>query len=234
MGLFDKKICDICGEKIGLLGGQTLTDGLLCADCAAKLSPYFTLQGSHSVEDIREQLALREENREKLQNFQPNKCFGVGAQMFIDEKQGSFVIASNQNFTAENPDLFSLADITGARLDIPQSRQELYRRDFNGNRVPYNPRRYSYAYDFYIYITLDHPYARELKLKLNRSTVDGADRMSCQKLKEDGEAIVKYLRLRHLQQEHKAARGPVLCPYCGATTMPDEKGCCEYCGSKVG
>lgn len=34
MGLFDKKICDICGEKIGLLGNRKLDDGNLCKDCA--------------------------------------------------------------------------------------------------------------------------------------------------------------------------------------------------------
>ena len=42
MGLFDKKYCDICGEKIGLLGNRKLADGNLCKDCAAKLSPWFT------------------------------------------------------------------------------------------------------------------------------------------------------------------------------------------------
>ena len=41
MGLFDKKICDICGEKIGLLGNRKLDDGNLCKDCAKKLSPWF-------------------------------------------------------------------------------------------------------------------------------------------------------------------------------------------------
>ena len=29
------------------------------------------------------------------------------------------------------------------------------------------------------------------------------------------------------------ARGPIDCPYCGATTTPDSNGCCEYCGSKL-
>ena len=32
MGLFDKKICDICGEKIGLLGNRKLDDGNLRRD----------------------------------------------------------------------------------------------------------------------------------------------------------------------------------------------------------
>ena len=41
MGLFDKKNCDICGEKIGLLGNRKLDDGNLCKNCARKLSPWF-------------------------------------------------------------------------------------------------------------------------------------------------------------------------------------------------
>lgn len=40
MGFFDKKYCDVCGEKIGLLGNRKLEDGNLCKDCAAKLSPF--------------------------------------------------------------------------------------------------------------------------------------------------------------------------------------------------
>ncbi len=30
MGLFDKKYCSICGEKIGFLGNRKLEDGNLC------------------------------------------------------------------------------------------------------------------------------------------------------------------------------------------------------------
>ena len=42
MGLFDKKYCDICGEKIGLLGNRKLENGNLCKNCAQKLSPWFS------------------------------------------------------------------------------------------------------------------------------------------------------------------------------------------------
>ena len=42
MGFFDKKYCDVCGEKIGLLGNRKLENGNLCKDCAAKLSPFFS------------------------------------------------------------------------------------------------------------------------------------------------------------------------------------------------
>ena len=43
MGLFDKKFCDICGDKIGLLGNRKLEDGNMCKDCAKKLSPFFVI-----------------------------------------------------------------------------------------------------------------------------------------------------------------------------------------------
>ena len=65
MGLFDKKYCDICGEKIGLLGNRKLEDGNLCKDCAKKLSPWFSDRRRSTVEDIKGQLAYRAENREK-------------------------------------------------------------------------------------------------------------------------------------------------------------------------
>ena len=49
MGLFDKKYCDICGEKIGLLGNRKLEDGNLCKDCAKKLSPWFSDRRNSTV-----------------------------------------------------------------------------------------------------------------------------------------------------------------------------------------
>ena len=39
-----------------------------------------------------------------------------------------------------------------------------------------------------------------------------------------------------VRDEIAAANAPktaVVCPACGATTMPDASGCCEYCGSPV-
>lgn len=69
MGLFDKKYCDICGEKIGLLGNRKLEDGNLCKDCARKLSPFFSERRSSTVEDIKRQLAYRAENEKKLAGF---------------------------------------------------------------------------------------------------------------------------------------------------------------------
>ena len=66
MGLFDKKYCDICGEKIGLLGNRKLENGNLCKTCAKKLSPWFSDRRNSTVEEIKAQLAYREENRERV------------------------------------------------------------------------------------------------------------------------------------------------------------------------
>ena len=60
--LFEKKECDICGGEIGLLGNRKLEDGNLCKDCAKKLSYWFDDRRHSTVEEIRAQLAYREEN----------------------------------------------------------------------------------------------------------------------------------------------------------------------------
>ena len=68
MGLFDKKNCDICGDKIGLLGNRKLDDGNLCKNCAAKLSPWFEERRHSTVEEIKRQLDYREENKNAVRN----------------------------------------------------------------------------------------------------------------------------------------------------------------------
>ena len=58
MGLFDKKYCDICGEKIGLLGNRKLDDGNLCKECAKKLSPWFEERRHSTVKQIRKKYRI--------------------------------------------------------------------------------------------------------------------------------------------------------------------------------
>ena len=41
---------------------------------------------------------------------------------------------------------------------------------------------------------------------------------------------------QQVREEAAAAAAPkaaVTCPYCGATTIPDASGCCEFCGGAV-
>lgn len=63
--LFEKKQCSVCGGEIGLLGNRKLEDGNLCKNCAKKLSPWFEERRHSTVAEIEQQLAYREENRDK-------------------------------------------------------------------------------------------------------------------------------------------------------------------------
>ena len=77
--MFEKKECAICGTELGLLGKTKINEGYLCKECAGKLSPYFHGYRSSTADDIREQLAYREANAERLSSFNLRARFLPGA-----------------------------------------------------------------------------------------------------------------------------------------------------------
>ena len=171
MGLFDKKYCDICGEKIGLLGNRKLEDGNLCKDCAKKLSPWFSDRRRSTVADIKEQLAYREENREKAAQFRTTRSFGEDRKVLLDEDHRWFTVTRARDLAEANPDILDFDAITGCRMDIDESRTELTHEDADGKDVSYVPPRYEYSYDFFLIITVRHPYFDEMRFSLNSSSV---------------------------------------------------------------
>ncbi len=172
MGLFDKKYCNICGEKIGLLGNRKLEDGNLCKDCAKKLSPWFSERRHSSVEDIKAQLAYREENKQKVAQFRNSRSFGDDRYVLFDDNHRWFTVSrSSSPNENENPDIIDYASVTGCRFDIDESRNEIYRKDSQGNNVSYNPPRYKYYYDFKLTINVDNPYFDELDFSLSGGSV---------------------------------------------------------------
>lgn len=171
MGLFDKKYCDICGEKIGLLGNRKLEDGNLCKDCAKKLSPWFSDRRRSTVEDIKGQLAYREENREKAAQFRTTRSFGEDWKVLLDEDHRWFTVTRARDLAEANPDILDFDAITGCRMDIDESRTELTHEDVNGKDVSYVPPRYEYSYDFFLVISVRHPYFDEMRFSLNSSSV---------------------------------------------------------------
>ena len=171
MGLFDKKYCDICGEKIGLLGNRKLEDGNLCKDCAKKLSPWFSDRRRSTVEDIKGQLAYREENREKAAQFRTTRSFGEDWKVLLDEDHRWFTVTRARDLAEANPDILDFDAITGCRMDIDESRTELTCEDADGKDVSYVPPRYEYSYDFFLVISVRHPYFDEMRFPLNSSSV---------------------------------------------------------------
>ena len=171
MGLFDKKYCDICGEKIGLLGNRKLEDGNLCKDCAKKLSPWFSDRRRSTVEDIKGQLAYREENREKAAQFRTTRSFGEDWKVLLDEDDRWFTVTRARDLAEANPDILDFDAITGCRMDIDESRTELTREGPDGKEISYVPPRYEYSYDFFLVISVRHPYFDEMRFSLNSSSV---------------------------------------------------------------
>ena len=167
MGLFDKKFCDICGEKIGLLGNRKVEDGNICKDCNAKLSPFFTDRKRTTLADIKQQLAYREENRQKLASFQPTRTLGFTKKIYIDDAAGAFIVTSRTNWRDDNPDIIQLSQVTACNVDIQEDRDELYQQMPDGKSVRYNPPRYEYSYDFQVQILVNSPWFSEINIDLD-------------------------------------------------------------------
>ncbi len=167
MGLFDKKFCDICGEKIGFLGNRKLEDGNLCKDCASKLSPFFSERRSSTVEEIKRQLAYREENEKKLADFSPSLVFGEERKVYIDTAGERFIVTSRSNWRGGNPDLITFSQVRNVNTEIEENKEEIYFEDSEGNKKSYEPRRYECDYAFNVTIFVDSPWFDEIKLELS-------------------------------------------------------------------
>ena len=258
MGLFDKKFCDICGKKIGLLGNKKLEDGNMCGECAKKLSPFFNERRHSTKAEIQEQLDYREENREQVACFDTTRSIGNFWKILVDENQKKFMVTNAVDLEKANPDVLDFSQVTGCDLDVKETRIERKTKDSEGHYISYNPPRYEYSYDFKVKISVDHPYFDEIEYSLSNGPVNVGDRRPSftpgawkvrtsifngagtndfYKYCEMGEEIKKLFdRMRFGDQisgEETAVKMAVTCPRCGATTIPDKHGCCEYCGGAV-
>lgn len=179
MGLFNKKYCDICGEKIGLLGNRKLEDGNLCKNCEKKLSPWFAGRRRSTVKQIRQQIAYREENRSKAESFNITQTIGRNAvKLYLDDGARRFTLSKGSDFAAENPDILDFSQALGCDLDIKESRRELgsHSAGRSGNG---DPPQYEYSYDYKVTIRVDHPFFKEMSFNLNgRSVNTGTNRLS--------------------------------------------------------
>ncbi len=174
MGLFDKKFCDICGEKIGMLGNRKLSDGNMCKDCAKLLSPFCDDRRSSTLADIKAQLQYREENKAVLRAFSPMITIdGDYKNIYVDTAKGNFVVSSNKpgSWDNENPDVIPISAITSLTLDVKEDRDEIYYKDAQGNNQSYVPPRYEYEYDFTLKFLVNTPWFDDFDVKLNNFRV---------------------------------------------------------------
>ena len=193
MGLFDKKNCDICGDKIGLLGNRKLDNGNLCKNCAGKLSPWFEERRHSTVEDIKRQLAYREENKNAVRNFSVTREFSADRyHVFIDDNKGMFAVAFNMS-EQNNPDIVPLSAITSCRMEIDEDREEEEYTDQDGETRSYVPPRYTYSYDYKIKLSVNTPWFDDMDFQLNTFSVKDQERAKMMKYEQLGNQIVSAL-----------------------------------------
>lgn len=173
MGLFDKKFCDFCGNKIGLLGNKKLEDANMCKDCASKLSPWFSERRHSTKADIDKQLEYREQNKSAVAAFNATRTLGnTSTKLLIDDNARKFMVTSAKDINAANPDVLDFSQALGCDLDVKEHRTEIRRTDSNGHSVSYNPPRYKYSYEFHAIIRVNHPYFDEMKFALSNGSIE--------------------------------------------------------------
>ena len=252
--IFEKKECAICGGEIGLLGNRKREDGNMCKQCAQKLSPWFSDRKNSTVAEIEEQLAYREENRKEVEAFHTTCTYGRNYKVLIDEDAGKFMVTRASNLQEANPDVIAFSQVTGCDLDITENRSEETREDKDGNSISYNPPRYCYSYDFDMIIRVNHPYFDTIRFRLNAGDVEinhgkaliGNPNLRVEQEYKEYEEMgreIKEILLsarkqarEQRQAEASAQAAPKIkrqCPFCGAATVPDPNGCCEYCGAAL-
>ena len=192
MGLFDKKICDICGEKIGLLGNRKLDDGNLCKDCAKKLSPWFEERRHSTVEDIKRQLEYREKNKKAVMDFCITRQINTrNYNVFIDDNKGNFTVARKLDVN-ENPDIVPLSAIVQCRVDVDQQQQEeTYTKD--GETVSYQPPVYKYEFDYTMRIKVRTQWFDDMDFRLNTFSISSDNRRELMEVEQTGHQIIAAL-----------------------------------------
>lgn len=153
MGLFEKKFCDICGDKVNMLTQQKLSDGYLCSDCKHKLGSFTSGWKQRTVDDVKRHLELREQNKQKYQQFNCSATAG-GSNSTIQVDFGNrwFIFAiSNRDYKSGNPQIFDFSQLQDFWLEqeyrtltdsdhdgIPDNRDNFDNRQLNNQNNGFN------------------------------------------------------------------------------------------------
>ena len=205
MGLFDKKYCSVCGEKIGLLGNRKLEDGNLCKDCAKKLSPWFEERRHSTVDQIKAQLQYREENKEAVRRFNITRSIGDFTKLLIDDDQRKFTVASGSDPLSSDPDILDFSQAAGIELNIDETRSEK-KQMVDGKQVSYNPRKFEFSYSFRARILVSgNPYFDEMPFGISVGPVNTGERDMSAAAGSSGWTVTtnSFLRDRGVDQYYK-------------------------------
>ena len=109
----DRK-CAICNSNCTDYGNRILRDGnIICRNCVRKASPWLTDEdyGRRDVEDFNEHLKYREENKEKLKTFEPDRVVRGKYSLYLDRDKRQFLISKRTDYEEDNADVLNYDDI---------------------------------------------------------------------------------------------------------------------------
>ena len=171
MALFEKKTCDICGNKLGLSGRLKAADGIVCKACAARLSPWTGDQKGATLCELRRQLVNREANRQLVADFDTSRSYGEADRICMDAGRRQFMIVRTDNITLENPDVIPYDNVTDCTYTVEEDRVEDLQKDERGKTVSFNPPQYHYLFDFIVTIRVRDLDFDTLSFRLNKDSV---------------------------------------------------------------
>ena len=136
MGLFEKKYCELCNNSVNLLTRLKLSDGFLCSACRKKLSSFSSNWGRRSIEDVKQHLAAREQNRQKFAQFQRTAGAGAGpnSELVVDANHRWFYFAYGADYREQNPEVFNFDQLVD--FYITEDYEFVSSRDSDGDGVP--------------------------------------------------------------------------------------------------
>ena len=203
MGLFDKKFCSICGQKVGTLFHRKLEDGFLCKDCTSKLSPFFSERRSSTADEIRAQLEYREENRRNLEGFHITRTLGKDLKVHLDEDNRKFVVTRARNIQEDNPDLLDYSQVTGVDVDVFESQSEAQRRGNDGKMISYVPPKYTFSAGIRVIIHVNSPWFDTITVPIASSITLNSGNPLPASLKPQPSSNREFLECQNMANEIK-------------------------------
>lgn len=119
-----------------------------------------------------------EENRAKLEEFETTKAWGIkkygpAMQFIFDEKRREFVIVEGpaETFKEREPDVISFDQAKRVVLEVDEywtpGKGEFEPKPFSQSLTQDKYKDVYWRYDFYLNIDTDHPYAGDIRYKMN-------------------------------------------------------------------
>lgn len=193
MGLFDKKNCDICGEKLDFQETANWTMEICVRTVPASFLLGLKKDATAPQKISKDSWNTEKKNKNAVRSFSITREFSADRyHVFIDDNKGLFAVAFNMS-EQDNPDIVPLSAITSCRLDIDEQRVEEEYKDQDGESRSYVPPRYNYSYDYKIKLGVNTPWFDDMDFKLNTFSVKDHERAKMMNYEQLANQIITAL-----------------------------------------